>query len=32
LLKAYLYDHFPIYAQGDGYLIFDLTQPKESTP
>lgn len=32
LLKTYLADHFPIYAQGDGYLIFDLTQPKESTP
>lgn len=28
LLKAYLYDHFSIYAEGDGYLIFDLTQPK----
>jgi 4-amino-4-deoxy-L-arabinose transferase-like glycosyltransferase len=32
LLKTYLYDHFPIYSQGDGYLIFDLTQPKASTP
>ena len=32
LLKAYLYDHFPIYSQGDGYLIFDLTQSKASTP
>jgi 4-amino-4-deoxy-L-arabinose transferase-like glycosyltransferase len=32
LLKAYLYDHFPIYSQGDGYLIFDLTQSKASAP
>jgi 4-amino-4-deoxy-L-arabinose transferase-like glycosyltransferase len=32
LLKAYLYDHFPIYSQGDGYLIFDLTQSKASIP
>jgi hypothetical protein len=32
LLKTYLYDHFPVYAEGDGYLIFDLTQPKVSTP
>jgi 4-amino-4-deoxy-L-arabinose transferase-like glycosyltransferase len=32
MLKAYLFDHFPIYSQGDGYLIFDLTHPKESAP
>jgi 4-amino-4-deoxy-L-arabinose transferase-like glycosyltransferase len=32
LLKAHLFDHFSIYSQGDGYLIFDLTQPKESAP
>jgi 4-amino-4-deoxy-L-arabinose transferase-like glycosyltransferase len=32
MLKTYLYDHYPIYSQGDGYLIFDLTQPKESAP
>jgi hypothetical protein len=32
LLKAYLNDHYPIYAQGDGYLIFDLTQRKASAP
>lgn len=32
MLKAYLYDHFPIYAQSDSYLIFDLTHPKESAP
>jgi 4-amino-4-deoxy-L-arabinose transferase-like glycosyltransferase len=32
MLKTYLYDHYPIYAEGDGYLIFDLTQPRGSTP
>ncbi len=32
LLKAYLYDHYPIYRQGGGYLIFDLTQPRQATP
>jgi hypothetical protein len=32
MLKTYLYKHYPIYAQGDGYLIFDLTKPLESTP
>jgi hypothetical protein len=32
LLKSYLYDHYPIYSQGDGYLIFDLTQPLQSAP
>jgi hypothetical protein len=32
MLKSYLYDHYPIYAEGDGYLIFDLTQSKETTP
>ena len=32
MLKTYLYDHYHIYAEGDGYLIFDLTQPKESAP
>jgi Dolichyl-phosphate-mannose-protein mannosyltransferase len=32
LLKAYLYDHYPIYAQGSGYLIFDLTQYKATSP
>jgi hypothetical protein len=25
-LKAMLYDHFPIYAQGAGYVLFDLRQ------
>ncbi len=32
MLKAYLYDHYPIYRQGGGYLIFDLTQPRQATP
>ncbi len=32
MLKAYLYDHFHIYSEGDGYLIFDLTQPKAVAP
>jgi hypothetical protein len=32
LLKTYLYDHFPIYAEGDGYLIFNLDQPKAFVP
>lgn len=27
-LKQMLYDHYPILAQGQGYLIFDLTQRK----
>ena len=26
-LKAILYQQFPIYDEGDGYLIFDLTRP-----
>jgi 4-amino-4-deoxy-L-arabinose transferase-like glycosyltransferase len=32
MLKSYLYDHYPIYAEGDGYLIFNLTQPLGSAP
>jgi hypothetical protein len=32
MLKAYLYDHYPIYAEGDGYLIFNLTNPLDSAP
>ncbi len=32
MLKAYLYDHYPVYSQGDGYLIFDLQHPKETAP
>ncbi len=27
-LKAMLYDHYPIYQQGDGYVLFDLKHPK----
>ena len=27
LLKSRLYDHYPIYKQGDGYVIFDLSKP-----
>lgn len=27
-LKKTLYDNYPLIAQGDGYLIFDLTHPK----
>ncbi|PWB50267.1 MAG: hypothetical protein C3F13_17540 [Anaerolineales bacterium] len=32
MLKSYLYEHYPVYGEGDGYLIFDLTQPKEAAP
>lgn len=32
LLKNYLYDNYPIYSDGDGYLIFNLSQPKASIP
>lgn len=32
ILKSYLYDHYPIYQKGDGFLIFDLTQPITSPP
>ncbi len=32
ILASYLSSHFPIYSQGDGYLIFDLTQAKASAP
>ena len=28
-LKKLLYDNFPVYAEGDGYLIFDLRNPIE---
>lgn len=27
-LKKTLYDHYPVIAEGKGYLIFDLTSPK----
>ena len=26
MLKKQLYENYPIYADGDGYLIFDLTK------
>jgi 4-amino-4-deoxy-L-arabinose transferase-like glycosyltransferase len=26
-LSEYLYENYPIHAEGDGYIIFDLTQP-----
>jgi hypothetical protein len=26
-LKEYLYANYPIHEEGDGYVIFDLTQP-----
>jgi hypothetical protein len=32
LLNAYLNDHYAVYKQGDGYLVFDLTQPKAGMP
>ncbi len=32
LLKTYLYNHYPIYGQGEGYLIFDLTRPLAALP
>jgi uncharacterized protein (DUF2062 family) len=28
-LKQLLYDNFPLYAEGDGYIIFDLRNPLE---
>ncbi len=28
-LKKLLYENFPVYAEGDGYLIFDLRNPSE---
>lgn len=27
-LKSMLYDHYPVYMQGDGYILFDLRSPK----
>lgn len=27
-LKAMLYEHYPIFQQGDGYVLFDLQHPK----
>jgi 4-amino-4-deoxy-L-arabinose transferase-like glycosyltransferase len=29
-IKAYIYEHYPIYAQGRGYIIFDLAAPLPS--
>ncbi len=29
-IKAYLYQHYPIYDQGKGYIIFDLAHPLRS--
>ena len=31
VLQETLSERFPIYAEGPGYLIFDLAQPSEST-
>lgn len=28
-LRQFLYDNYPVFQQGDGYLIFDLRHPKE---
>ncbi len=32
ILKSYLYDHYQVYSEGDGYLIFNLNQPLETAP
>jgi len=29
-LKSILYEHYPIYKQGDGYILFDLKHPLSS--
>jgi hypothetical protein len=26
-IRAYVYEHFPIYDEGEGYIIFDLAHP-----
>jgi hypothetical protein len=31
VLKETLYEKYPVYAEGPGYLIFDLSQPKEQS-
>jgi hypothetical protein len=31
-LKATLYNNFPVYAEGKGYVIFDLAHPKTISP
>lgn len=28
-LKQYLAEHYPVYAQGEGYLIYDLLHPRQ---
>jgi 4-amino-4-deoxy-L-arabinose transferase-like glycosyltransferase len=28
-IKAYVNEHFPIYAQGRGFVVYDLTHPKQ---
>lgn len=28
-LKELLYNHFPVYYEGNGFIIFDLTKPKD---
>ena len=30
-IKAYVIQHYPIYAQGKGYIIFDLAHPLPAT-
>ena len=32
LLKTYLFGHYSIYSQGDGYLVFNLTDSKVAAP
>jgi hypothetical protein len=32
MLKSYLLENYPVYAEGDGYLIFNLTRSKVSAP
>jgi hypothetical protein len=31
-LKRMLYDHYPLIKQGDGYILFDLSQRLSPTP
>ena len=32
LLKSMLYDHYPLIQEGDGYILFDLSQPLNLAP
>ncbi|MEW6093988.1 MAG: hypothetical protein AB1531_08500, partial [Chloroflexota bacterium] len=32
IIKDYLYSHYPIYAETDEYIIFDLQHPLEKQP